>query len=395
LETPRDPVEKRGPLWHQPLPQTPLATVSGAPDEAPGPVSYGDYFNAVHRFLVRDDHRVLKTAVEQIIGENSGFDRPKHIAIFLVKHGEWYHPSRIELELEDRRLDFVLNVALSETGRRRLADEVHCLTRLGGHPAAEYLPAVYGHGEVATASGAILPMWLGQWFGGFHEFHWTDCGTGCTPGLCIWDPRTGKRLLDSNQVGPVYRQAAAILTDFFDLTTFEHIHPWHHAAGDFVVRQQRDRLDVRLITVRGYPALIDPGPRNAVPGPDAGLTLQVVLLFLLKLSLRMRLDRLDGVGDPVWADAAVVRHTVGGFRAALARKRSPSHLPDTPINCFDAFMDGCTESDLQQLLKAVIAAYPDRHPEKSLLLREFQAHAVILYREMAERLGRLNTPALR
>jgi hypothetical protein len=230
-------------------------------------------------------------------------------------------------------------------------------------------------------------MWLGQWFEDYHEFHWSDGGAGRNFGVGVWDPRTGTRLLDPGQVGPVYRQASAILTHFFDLTTFEHIHPWHHAAGDFVIRLRKDRVDVRLITVRGYPRMIAPGSPNATPGPDAGLTLQAMLLFLLKLSLRMRLDRLDGVGDLVWADAALVEPTVAGFRSALAEKPSPLHLPDTPINCFDAFMGGCTEVDLQEILEAVVSAYPENHPEKQLLQREFQAHAAVLFRHIAEGLA--------
>jgi hypothetical protein len=233
-------------------------------------------------------------------------------------------------------------------------------------------------------------MWLGQWFGDFHEFHWTGGGTGRTPGLGIWDPRTGKRLLDKAQIGPLFHQASAILTHFFDLTTYEHIHPWHHAAGDFVVRRQNDRLDVRLITVRGYPRMLAAGLRKTVPEPDAGLPLQAMLLFLLKLSLRMRLDRMDGVGDLVWADAGVVEPVVAGFRSALAQKPSPSHLPDTPIRCFDAYMDGCTESDLQEILAAVVGAYPPDHPEKSLLQRQFQGHAALLFRSIADSLGEVD-----
>jgi hypothetical protein len=367
----------------------PQAADSHPPAGTPGPIRYSDYFDSVQRFLVRDDCRNLKSALERCPGENAGLDRLQRIRIYLVKHGEWYHPARIELELDERRLDFVLNVAVSETGRRRLADEVQCLIRLGDHPAAAYIPSVYGHGKVTSASGAVLPMWLGQWFGDYHEFHWTGGGTGCSPGLGIWDPRTGKRLLDKEQIGPLYHRAAAILTHFFDLTTFEHIHPWHHAAGDFVVRQQNDRLDVRLITVRGYPRMLAPGPRKTEIEPDAGLTLQAVLLFLLKISLRMRLDRMDGVGDLVWADAAVVEPVVAGFRSALAKKPSPPHLPDIPINCFDAYMDGCTEAELQEIMAAVIGAYPENHPEKCLLQRESQAHAALLYRSITDSLGKM------
>ena len=123
------------------------------------------------------------------------------------------------------------------------------------------------------------------------------------------------------------------------------------------------------------------------PVAGTGLTLQVMLLFLLKLSLRMRLDRLDGVGDLVWADESVVRETVAGFRSALAQKPQPEQLPDTPIQCFDAYMTQCSESVLQEILEAVIADYPENHPEKSILLRETKGHARILFQSIMDSIG--------
>ena len=128
-------------------------------------------------------------------------------------------------------------------------------------------------------------------------------------------------------------------------------------------------------------------PQTDVPEYDANLTLQVMLLFLLKLSLRMRLDRIDGVGDPVWADETVVPHMVAGFRFALANKPQPAQLPDTAIRCFDAYMGQGQKADLLEILEAVIDAYPDGHTEKQLLIREVQAHAAALFQTLTESLG--------
>jgi hypothetical protein len=81
---------------------------------------------------------------------------------------------------------------------------------------------------------------------------------------------------------------------------------------------------------------------------------------------------------------------VAGFRSALAQKASPSHLPDAPIHCFDAYMDGCTEADLREILTAVIGAYPPNHPEKPFLQREFQDHAALLSRSIVDSLGEVD-----
>lgn len=357
----------------------------GVTERVDGPVHlrYGDYFDAVHRFLARDDFRMLNEALEQRLMKRVDADRLHRVKIFLVKHGEFYHPARIELQLDGQRLNFVLNVAVSEIGRGCLANEFRCLTRLGRHPASAHIPRVYGQGEVASPAGPNLLMWLGEWFEEFHEFHWAGSDAGGKPMLGIWDPCTGKRYLDDHQTGLVFSQAAAILTDFFNLTTFEQIHSWHHAAGDFVLRQQHDRIDVRLVTVRNYTGMLAAEPQKSAPE----LTLQAMLLFLIRLSLRMRLDRLDGVGDLVWADEAVVRHTVAGFRSALVKKWRPSPLPETPIKCFDVYMARCSEADLRDIVKAVIAAYPTHHPEKRLLIQKAQAHAAVLYRTLSDSLG--------
>ena len=357
--------------------------------EVEGPVrlTYGDYFEAAHHFLVRNDLSLLRSALEHRLGSQVEPGRLRHLNIFLVKHGEFYHPAKIQLLLDENAFDFVLNVAASEAGRRCLAEELRCLTLLARHPAAEYIPRVYEQGEVASPVGLNLLMWLGEWFDDFHEFHWTRTKTGSGLRLAVWDPLTGKRYLDANQTGPIFRQASAILTHFFDLTTFEHINPWHHAAGDFIIRQQKDRIDVRLVTVRGYPGMIAGIDSKNTPGADASLMLQVMLLFLVKLSLRMRLDRLDGVGDLVWADESVVRETVAGFRSALSQKSKPQKLPDTPIICFDAYTVQCHESDLMEIIEAVIAAFPEKNPEKSILLREMKAHAKILFQTIMASFG--------
>ena len=56
----------------------------------------------------------------------------------------------------------------------------------------------------------------------------------------------------------VYREAARILTLYYDVGSGAAIGPWHHAAGDFVARVSPDgRVAVRCITVRGYGAAHD------------------------------------------------------------------------------------------------------------------------------------------
>lgn len=379
LETTRHRVDRHGSLWKKPLPLAPRLEAVASSGDGSGAISYGDYFNAVSRFLTWDGCSRLYHARMQQFAESPDADAIQRVRVFLIKHGEFYHPSRIELDFGLRRRCFVLNVAVSEAGRDCLGEEYRCLDRLGSHPEAGLIPRAYAQGTVRSPNHPDLKMWLGEWFEGFHEFHWSFNEGKSEPTLALWDPPAPVRYLNSRQTAAIYCQAAALLTHFYDLTSFEQIHPWHHGAGDFIVRQRDDDIDIRLITVRGYPCLLTAPPSKSEFPPDAGLILQILLLFLVRLSLRMRIDRLDGVGELFWADGAVVKHSVAGFLTALVQKPQPPQLPDSPLRCFDYFFSQCSEADLEEITAAVVAAYPPDHPEKKLLKHNAAVHAGQLF----------------
>ena len=85
---------------------------------------------------------------------------------------------------------------------------------------------------------------------------------------------------------------AAILTGYFDTRSFAQIYPWHPAAGDFIARIAGDGVAVRLVAARQYGPLV--GPPDLPPE-------EALLFFFLNLTLRLRVDRLDGVGEVAWA----------------------------------------------------------------------------------------------
>ena len=84
---------------------------------------------------------------------------------------------------------------------------------------------------------------------------------GWLPGdaLIVWDGAATPTLLRESTNGILLRQAAMILTACYDPVTTEQIFPWHHAAGDFVIRCDKDTLSVRLITARGLVPVDRPG----------------------------------------------------------------------------------------------------------------------------------------
>jgi hypothetical protein len=168
-----------------------------------------------------------------------------------------------------------------------------------------------------------LKLFLAQWFEGFHEFHLSHRGTGEAHAFKVWDLDAGEAFLSPEETLSLFHQAAEILTSYLDVDSFKEIYPWHHAAGDFVLCRQEAGVEVRMITVRGYRALSEFGsdPKEKWIG---------IAHFFLNLTLRMRIDRLDGTGELVWAGPECLGGVVSGFLAAWDRKakKTPS-LPST------------------------------------------------------------------
>jgi len=378
LETLGQPVTPQGALWAHPLPTSrfgfrePLAS---HPDRSE-PLSIGDYFRAVRNFLERAGRPAFFHACARWGVEPSAVSA---VRVFLAKHGEYYHPARVEADIKGGTFRWVVNVAVSAAGRSLLAREYALLDRLGREFPATYVPEVYGAGAVDAGRGRELPMFLAQWLTGFHEFHLTRDRSQTDPVLAVWDPETGPRRLDAAQTRAVYYRVARILTHYLNLETFEGVAAWHHAAGDFVVRIEKDGIEVRLISVRDYRPLF---PGRTVPADSrraVAAFLEALLIFLLNLSIRTRLDRLDGTGDTVWAGPAAVAATVEGVLDSLAEKPAPGELPLPTDQLFRRFLAACREEDLPDLCQAIAAKIdPDGEAGLPLKGKCSEEHAAVL-----------------
>jgi hypothetical protein len=174
----------------------------------------------------------------------------------------------------------------------------------------------------------------------------------------VWDPAGGNRPLSDTQSAAVYRQAAYILTSYLDLDRFEAIADWHHAAGDFVVCDQPE-VDLRLVTARDYRPMF-----NEPPLDFAGL-LHACLVFLLRLTIRNRLDRLDGTGEMAWAGPQAVAPTVDGALRALAEIPFPGELPMPFDQVFAQFLSRCPRGLVAELSAELVARdYPPGSDER-------------------------------
>ncbi len=311
-------------------------------------IQVGEYFLAAKSFLMKNSCRVLKSALPKSFApEKQG----QKIKLILVKHGAFYHVLKVKVAAEANGVSsFVLNGAVSPRGLALMEQEQALLVQLARKNGRGVLPFIYGADKI-TYRKKEFGFFLGQWFEGFEEFHVTE-KSGCRQ-ISIWNSRGGSSYLAFEEAAPIYEQIAGILTGFYDLKTFEQVFPWHHAAGDFVVNAGKRDMAVKMISTRGYRPLVDFPSRKQYALPS-------LLFFLLNLSIRIRLDRLDGTGEPVFLGDPVPKACISGFLKGLKKKvcSQKQEFKDL-VPAFMDFICGFSPKHLEAIIqKMVETRYP-------------------------------------
>ncbi len=347
-------------------------------------MSHGNYFTAVRNFLEQDRSEIITRAVSQQIHREVTSQEIEEIRIFLEKHGEFYHPARIETMVHGTAIPFVLNVAISNAGKNCVQREYGLLKQLNDDFPFSFLPKVYGQGRVSI-TGDEIGMFLGEWFQGYNEFHISFDPADEKYKIVVWDHEHGNYFLTDDQAINLYRHAARILTGYYNVKTFEQILSWHHAAGDFVLKCQNNRIDLKLITIRQYRPLFENDIGSEDENPNAELILEALLVFFLNLAIRMRLDRMDGVGEIVWSDDIAVEGTLKGFFEGLALKPPIVSIPGPLIDCFRNHLLSCSQSDLFGLSQAMVDAYNPQSPEIPVIKKNLKRHVKILFNAIKQK----------
>jgi uncharacterized protein YozE (UPF0346 family) len=368
----KNPVPKNSQIWNTRIPMS----RNQRPNHAGICLSHGVFFIAVRNFLERNKSEILTRAISQHLHRKVTSQDIEEINIYLEKHGEFYHPARIETICHGTAIPFVLNVAVSDSGKHCIQREYGLLKQLHEDFPFSFLPKVYGRGHVSIADDDI-EMFLGEWFQGYNEFHISLDPTDEKHKILVWDHAQGNYFLSDTQATNLYRQAARILTDYYNVETFEQILSWHHGAGDFVLKCQDNRIDLKLITVRQYGPMFENDSGNE--HPDVELILEALLVFFLNLTIRMRLDRLDGVGAIVWSDDIAVEGTLIGFFEGLALKPPVVSIPGPLMDGFRDHLLSCSQSDLLGLFQAMVDAYNPRSPEIPVIKKKIKRHVKILF----------------
>ena len=220
-----------------------------------------DYFEAIQTFLLRDEGMCLMNILKtKGIGQDgrAGIQR---IGIRSEKHGVLYHVASIEIPFHDTTIRLAVSTAVSEQGKACLANEYDMLTFFYQSLRRSYLPEVYEKGDVVCQDRhhhrEIMTLMLSEWFEGFHEWHFSMDERNRCQKVCVWDLEKGHRYASDNEMFDLFRQASKILTLCYDTRTFKQVYPWHHAAGDFVVKTGGEGTRVKLTTIRDYRSIID------------------------------------------------------------------------------------------------------------------------------------------
>ena len=385
LSSRNDSVREDDFIWSTPIPLSRYQSPSILDQDNDILINHGDYFTAARDFLERDRYAIITQAVCQYLNRKISSDEIEEIRIFLDKHGGFYHPSKIETVLKAVKIPFVLNVAVTDVGKQCAQREYRLLKKLNTQYPDSFVPKVYAQGSVfIKMDQAEIRMFLGEWFEGFNEFHISLDPDDKKYKIMVWDHGHGNFFLTPHQTTELYRQAAKILTFYYNVETFEQISSWHHAAGDFVLTCQKDDIELKLVTVRQYRSMYENNIAFGSIGLDSELILEALLVFFLNMAIKMRIDRLDGVGDIVWSDDVAIKGILKGFFEALALKPLFSMFSEPLDHCFRQHLLSCRRADFFDLNHAIVHTYPSQAPEVPVIQQHLEKHVEDLYNSIRQ-----------
>lgn len=384
LSTDHTPVVPETPLWMAPLPTS--RGVAGGPsgDAATnhdGPVSYGAYFGTLQEALAADNCAALREAIGRTARTTITPEQIESVEIQLLKHGHFYHPARVVVFAAGIAHSMALNLAVTADGIALLPRETAALTALARQGGLDNLPRVLAQGECVSAQGQVWRWFLAPWFEGFHEFHLTGVPGG-RQAVTVWSGTPQPTLLSAHQTDALLEGAARLLATAFNPHTLAHIFPWHHAAGDFVVRMgPGGQPQVRLITVRDYQALLPPIEADDAGEDDAFLErlLYALLLLAVQVALRLRVDRLDGVGEIAVHPVCVLTAICRGYLAGVDQMCRRWDLPRELSLAVRAYLGTPSLDDLNQINASVVGGFAPGSEEREALGPCMEEHAKALH----------------
>ncbi len=337
----------------------------------------GNYFEAIKDFILRDHGRPLVRVLREQLKTDIGPDGISEILIRTEKHGALYHLASAEVFSGRQSMKMCVSTAVSENGKAWLRHEFDLLKFLNSTFALPYLPVPYFQGDARVHSDhgdESLTMSLTEWFEDYHEWHLSMDEKGGKQRICIWDLQRGLCFASKEEGFEIFRQISKVLTLYYDTRDFNQIYPWHHAAGDFIVRRKDGIIDVKLTTARRYePAMLFSSEDNIDP-------VTALTYFFLNLSIRMRLDKLDGAGINAWAGSFSVEALIQGFFEGLGIMDADGRYGLGKLRDLLSLFKAFDREELAGLFQPLLDLYAKEDPEDfSVIQANLGSHVKQLY----------------
>ncbi len=331
-------------------------------------LTLGDYFKSIKAFILKHGETALVSLLKGGLKKEAVLDNIQGLLIRSEKHGALYHPASVEMMVQEQLIKLTVSTAVSQRGKKWLAHEYEILNYLNNTLNLPYLPRVYVKGEIECRGGnnqkETSAMLLAEWFEDYHEWHFSIDDKDNTQIICIWDLKNGNRYASEKETFEIIKQASKILTFYYDTSSFKQIHPWHHAAGDFIVKTHDGDIDVKLTTARKYESIMDYFSEDAVNPIIA------IIYFFLNMTIKMRLDRLDGVGRTTWAGDFSVNAATEGFFEALQLMETKGRYKLSQVKDLLTLLQSFNEKELERLFQSLLNLYQEDDPEDLAVIQE-------------------------
>ncbi len=296
-------------------------------------------------------------------------DNLNELYIISEKHGSCYNVASAWLISPEKIQKYAILVAIGDKGDS-LAQEYFLLNKLGQirKSSNKYLPRCY-YLEQKRINGETVHLAILEWFDRYYEWHILENGN-----ISVWDTEEGYYTLKKSLQPFVYQKCAYILTYLFDPFSLSQVYPWHHSAGDFVLKVYKDDVDVKLTTVRSYaPVLKLDMPR------EVSIVISLVYFFL-NMSIKMRLDKKDGIKKVLLAPENVVIPVLKGFTLALQELVSEGHLKQNQREQILNVLYSLNKDELKKLFYSMLNFYTQEDPlDLPVILANTENHINSLY----------------
>ncbi len=341
-------------------------------------LTLNDYFHAVEQFLVKTCSKEFLQVLTHILGRPvSDMASIDKIHLFSEKLGAFYHIAAAEVFIKDTVTKFAVSTAFTPTGIECLEHDFQTLTRLREYTGGSCLPRTFFTGRVkvdGTAPDHYFLITLSEWLEQFHEWHFSMDRSSKERHILIWDNNSGPYFLPCRTEEQIFYQIARILTLCFNPCTAEQVCMWHNAAGDFIVRHDNGKMEARLTTIRKYRPLINYDGKS-----HRDITLHTIF-FLLDLTVRISMDRLDGIHEPVWADRKFLKPALTGFLNGMKLMENKGRIRAGTLTNITELLKGLSRRELLTLyglLEKIYAA--ENEMDSAFILSNLDRHTKNLH----------------